>query len=42
MTVVLHGPLVSADELAAAIGDPALRLIDTRWYLGKPGEGRLA
>jgi thiosulfate/3-mercaptopyruvate sulfurtransferase len=42
MTLALRGPLVSVAELAAAIDDPALRLIDTRWYLGKPGEGRAA
>jgi thiosulfate/3-mercaptopyruvate sulfurtransferase len=42
MTLALRGPLVSVAELAAAIDDPDLRLIDGRWYLGKPGEGRAA
>ena len=34
--------LISADQLAARIGDPALRIVDTRWYLGRPGDGRVA
>jgi thiosulfate/3-mercaptopyruvate sulfurtransferase len=38
----LPTPLISVDELAARIGDPALRLVDMRWYLGKPGAGRAA
>jgi thiosulfate/3-mercaptopyruvate sulfurtransferase len=33
-------PLVSADDLLAAIGDPALRLADVRWFLGDPERGR--
>ena len=33
-------PLVSVAELAAAIDDPALRIVDVRWYLGRPGDGR--
>jgi thiosulfate/3-mercaptopyruvate sulfurtransferase len=35
-------PIISVDALAARIGDPDLLVIDTRWYLGKPGEGRAA
>jgi thiosulfate/3-mercaptopyruvate sulfurtransferase len=35
-------PLLSVDALAERIGDPRLRLVDTRWYLGKPGAGRAA
>jgi thiosulfate/3-mercaptopyruvate sulfurtransferase len=34
--------LVSADALAAHLREPRLRLVDVRWYLGKPGEGRRA
>ena len=36
------GPLVTVAELAAALDDPALRLVDCRWYLGRPGDGRIA
>lgn len=32
--------LTSADRLAARVHDPALRIVDLRWYLGRPGEGR--
>ncbi len=35
-------PLISADELRAASGDDSLRIVDVRWYLGRPGEGRSA
>ena len=42
MTIRLSGPLVDVSTLAAAIDDPLLRVVDCRWYLGKPGEGRLA
>ncbi len=35
-------PLISAEELAARLDDPRLRIVDARWYLGKPGEGRRA
>lgn len=34
--------LISADQLAARAGDPGLRVVDVRWYLGRPGEGRVA
>lgn len=37
----LH-PLISVDDLAARLADPALRIVDCRWYLGRPGEGRIA
>jgi thiosulfate/3-mercaptopyruvate sulfurtransferase len=35
-------PLIGVDELAAMLDDRALRIVDVRWYLGKPGEGRRA
>ena len=35
-------PLMPIDELASAIDDPTLRLVDVRWYLGRPGDGRAA
>ncbi len=34
--------LISVDELAARQGDPGLRIVDVRWYLGEPGRGRAA
>ena len=34
--------LVSAEHLAAQIYDPRLRVVDVRWYLGRPGDGRIA
>ena len=34
--------LIAAADLAARIDDPALRVVDVRWYLGRPGDGRLA
>jgi thiosulfate/3-mercaptopyruvate sulfurtransferase len=42
MSVTLDGPLVSVEWLAGAIADPSLRVVDCRWYLGRPGEGRVA
>jgi thiosulfate/3-mercaptopyruvate sulfurtransferase len=36
------GPLVSVDWLAARAADPWLRIVDCRWYLGRPGAGRAA
>lgn len=42
MTLVLDEPLVSIAAVANALDDPALRLVDCRWYLGRPGDGRLA
>jgi thiosulfate/3-mercaptopyruvate sulfurtransferase len=38
----MTSPLISLEELAAALDDPSLRVVDVRWYLGKPGEGRRA
>ena len=35
-------PLISIDELADRLGDPALRVVDCRWVLGQPGAGRVA
>jgi thiosulfate/3-mercaptopyruvate sulfurtransferase len=34
--------LIRPEELAARIDDPDLRIVDVRWYLGKPGAGRAA
>jgi thiosulfate/3-mercaptopyruvate sulfurtransferase len=34
--------LVSPKALAARIDDPDLRIVDVRWYLGQPGQGRAA
>ena len=36
---MVAGPLVSVAALAAALDDPALRIVDCRWYLGRPGDG---
>lgn len=33
-------PLVSAEWLAARLGDPAVRPVDVRWYLAERGRGR--
>jgi thiosulfate/3-mercaptopyruvate sulfurtransferase len=35
-------PLMSVDELARRLRDPNTRIVDTRWYLLKPGAGRAA
>jgi len=34
-------PLVTPDWLAARLDDPALRVVDLRWYLTEPGRGRV-
>lgn len=34
--------LISPEELAERIDEPDLRIVDVRWYLGKPGAGRAA
>ena len=34
--------VMSVDELGDRLGDPTLRIVDTRWYLLKPGAGRAA
>jgi thiosulfate/3-mercaptopyruvate sulfurtransferase len=33
-------PLISAEALAARLGEPDLRIADVRWYLGEPERGR--
>jgi thiosulfate/3-mercaptopyruvate sulfurtransferase len=35
-------PLISVEDLARRVGDPDLRIVDVRWYLGEPGAGRAA
>ena len=35
-------PLISVSSLAERLEDPAVRIVDCRWYLGGPGEGRSA
>jgi thiosulfate/3-mercaptopyruvate sulfurtransferase len=35
-------PLISTDDLARQLGDPALRVIDVRWYLDPSRKGREA
>jgi thiosulfate/3-mercaptopyruvate sulfurtransferase len=42
VTLVLDRPVVSVAAVAQAIHDPALRPVDCRWYLGRPGDGRRA
>jgi thiosulfate/3-mercaptopyruvate sulfurtransferase len=42
VTLAPDGPLVSIAAVADALDDPALRLVDCRWYLGRPGDGRRA
>jgi thiosulfate/3-mercaptopyruvate sulfurtransferase len=39
--VAIH-PLICVDDLAARLGDPMIRIVDCRWYLGRPGDGRVA
>ncbi len=34
--------LIAPLDLAARLGDPDLRVVDVRWYLGEPGRGRRA
>jgi len=38
----LTSPLISTAELAERLEDADLRIVDARWYLGKPGAGRAA
>ena len=40
MTDRHHHPLVTADELLEALGDPELRLADVRWFLAEPERGQ--
>lgn len=35
-------PLITARELLAGLDDEATKIIDCRWYLGKPGDGAAA
>jgi len=35
-------PLISVAELAESVADPNLVIVDTRWYLGRPGAGHEA
>ena len=35
-------PLIRASALAELVGDPSVRVVDVRWYLGRPGDGRRA
>lgn len=35
-------PLLSPEALAERLADPQLRIVDVRWYLGRPGDGRAA
>lgn len=34
-------PLISPEHLAPRLGDPGLRIVDVRWYLGDPRRGAL-
>ena len=40
--VAAASPLISPESLAGILGQPNLRIVDARWYLGKPGAGRAA
>jgi thiosulfate/3-mercaptopyruvate sulfurtransferase len=40
--MVLVDPLISVDALAIRLDDPTIRIVDCRWYLGRPGDGRRA
>jgi len=35
-------PLITVAALAELVDDPATRIVDCRWYLGRPGDGRTA
>jgi thiosulfate/3-mercaptopyruvate sulfurtransferase len=35
-------PLIAVASLAERLDDPAVRIVDCRWYLGRPGDGRSA
>ena len=35
-------PLITVAALAELVDDPPTRIVDCRWYLGRPGEGRTA
>ncbi|MDQ3938099.1 MAG: rhodanese-like domain-containing protein, partial [Chloroflexota bacterium] len=34
--------LIAVPELAARLDDPEVRIVDVRWYLNRPGQGRQA
>ena len=38
----MSSPLRSVADLAARLDDPDVRVVDCRWYLGRPGDGRVA
>ena len=38
----MPGPIISVAELAEVIGLPDIRVVDCRWYLGEPEQGREA
>src|SRR6188472_3941515 len=40
--MVLASPLIDVDALRARLHDPSIRIVDCRWYLGRPGDGRRA
>ncbi len=40
--MVLASPLIDIDALQARLDDPSIRIVDCRWYLGRPGDGRRA
>ena len=42
MTIATSGTLVAVEALAAALGDPSLRLVDARAVLADPAAGRVA
>jgi thiosulfate/3-mercaptopyruvate sulfurtransferase len=42
VSATIDGPLVAAMTLRDHLHDPDLRVVDCRWYLGRPGAGRAA
>lgn len=42
MASLTAGPLISVADLAGHLSDPDLHVIDVRWYLKRPGDGRRA
>jgi thiosulfate/3-mercaptopyruvate sulfurtransferase len=42
LVMLVPSPLVSPESLAGSLSHPSLRVVDVRWYLGKPGAGREA
>src|SRR6476659_7501408 len=40
--MVLASPLIDVDALQSRLDDPSIRIVDCRWYLGRPGDGRRA